>query len=56
LSERRFPDRATHGGYIDMIEEINTYIWDEPAQQYVLVSSEVRNFIWNRDLREWEEV
>jgi len=52
LSIRNYRD----GPDIDFIEKINSYIWDDTAHQYEILTSETKNYRWNRTLREYEEI
>ena len=38
---------------IEMHERINSYIWNESAQRYVLLSSEIKIYRWNRELKQF---
>jgi hypothetical protein len=39
---------------VDLIEEINSYIWDEAVLQYELLTSGTKKYMWNRSLRVYE--
>ena len=41
---------------ISLIEVINTYFWDEAVQRYEVLLKETKNYRWNRNLRQYEEI
>jgi hypothetical protein len=41
---------------VDLIEEINAYIWNDAVRQYELLTSETKKYMWNRNIREYEEI
>jgi hypothetical protein len=41
---------------VDLIEDINSYIWDDTVHQYEVIASEIKKYKWNRTLREYEEI
>jgi len=52
LSIRNYRD----GQDINLIENINSYRWDNTVHQYVEFISETKNYRWNRTIREYEEI
>jgi hypothetical protein len=40
----------------NMSIEISSYVWDEAAQQYIVLSSETKYYRWNRTTRKYEEI
>jgi hypothetical protein len=44
------------GPDVDLIENINSYRWDETVHQYEEFTSEYKKYKWNRTTREYEEI
>jgi len=44
------------GQDINLIEKINSYVWDDTVHQYEVLTSETKNYRWNRTLKEYEEI
>jgi len=45
-----------YGQDINLIEEINSYRWDDTVHQYEELTSESKYYRWNRILKEYEEI
>jgi len=41
---------------VDLIERTNSYIWDDAIHQYEELTSEYKEYRWNRTSREYEEI
>jgi len=52
LSRRSYRD----GQDINLVENINSYIWNEGIHQYELLTSETKNYRFNRTTWEYEEI
>jgi hypothetical protein len=52
LSIRNYLD----GQDINLIEDINSYRWDDTVHQYEELTSETKKYRWNRTIREYEEI
>jgi len=44
------------GPYVDMSEDVTSFIWDDTTHQYEELTSEFKSYRWNRTLREYEEI
>ena len=44
------------GQDINLIERINSYIWDNTVHQYKVLTSKTKNYRWNRNTKAYEEI